>query len=134
LRAKLNLTLDTASFLGHSLWKFLSVFPRTVVERGDTVTELQATPFFNLIDFGRLYSMDATEWKTRSMSLHSLNNLLIVTWPVLSTYTHYWGCLGAWTDRMPNQARFPWNDESFQELVQIESRCLYLIWKVFQIL
>jgi hypothetical protein len=40
LRAKLNLTLVTASFLGHSLWKLLSVFPRTVVERGDTVTEL----------------------------------------------------------------------------------------------
>jgi hypothetical protein len=70
LRAKLlNLTLVTASFLGHSLWKFLSVFPRTVVERGDTVTELQATPLFNLIDFGRLYGCHRMEHRIHVTSL-----------------------------------------------------------------
>ena len=69
LRAKLNLTLDTASFLGHSLWKLLGVFPRIVVERGGTATELQATPLFNLIDFGRLNGCHRMENKIHVTSL-----------------------------------------------------------------
>ena len=95
------------------------VFPRTVVERCDTVRELQALPVVNLIDFRRpngchriADKIDVTSLTVQlaDCNLASIEHVEKSIQPTIEA---------AWAHGLAEcQVKhfFPWNDESFQEL------------------